>query len=318
MEPGEIAKSGEKGGREGGREVPKPSEALEPSGPLGAREPPEAHELSEAAWGIVAALRDELSGLLALVTDKQCRMIGSREFWTGRLNGHPVVLVQSRVGKVAAASTAATLIAAFNVKAVVLTGVAGGLAPGVAVGDVVISDRLLQHDVDASPLFPRWEVPLTGLSRFEADDTLVRSLAESAALVLGELSRHIGAKTIEDFAIRKPAVHVGLVISGDRFIADAAGCQALRDQLPEALAVEMEGAAMAQVCHEWGVPFVAIRAISDSADDAAGVDFSRFLVEVAARYGACILQQWLSASASTAEGRAVAREHLFTNVRSRG
>jgi adenosylhomocysteine nucleosidase len=252
--------------------------------------------------GIVAALHDELHELLAATQNKLLHRIGGREFWSGDLQGHRVVLVQCRVGKVAAAATTVALISHFHVRKVVLTGVAGGIAPHVAVGDVVISTQLLQHDVDASPLFPRWEVPLTGLSRFPSDPALVDGLAHSAGLVLADLRSLLGQRTLRDFAIQGPKVHTGLVVSGDRFVATTQECHALRSALPEALAVEMEGAAIAQVCHEWGVPFVAIRAISDRADDSADVDFSRFVAEVGAKYGAGVVQRWLSAQSAARNG----------------
>lgn len=244
--------------------------------------------------GIVAALHDELRELLAETQNKLLHRIGGREFWSGDLLGHRVVLVQCRVGKVAAAAATVSLISHFHVGEVVLTGVAGGVAPHVVVGDVVVSAQLLQHDVDASPLFPRWEVPLTGLSRFPSDPALVDGLVQSADLMLADLSSLLGPRTLQDFAIQGPKVHTGLVVSGDRFVATAQECHALRGALPEALAVEMEGAAIAQVCHEWGVPFVAIRAISDRADDSADVDFSRFVSEVGSKYCAGVIQLWLA------------------------
>ena len=248
--------------------------------------------------GIIAALHDELRELLDLTHNKRSHHIGNREFWSGELQGHPVVLAQCRVGKVAAAATTVALSTHFHVREVVLTGVAGGIAPQVAVGDVVVSTQLLQHDVDASPLFPRWEVPLTGLSRFPSDPALVAGLAYSASLVLADLGSLLGPQTLRDFAVQGPQVHIGLVLSGDRFVSTTQECHALRSALPEALAVEMEGAAIAQVCHEWGVPFVAIRAISDRADDSADIDFSRFVAEVGAKYGAGVVQLWLSAQNS--------------------
>jgi adenosylhomocysteine nucleosidase len=244
--------------------------------------------------GIVAALHEELSELLALMPSGQQVRIGSREFWTGELDGHPVVVVLSRVGKVAAAATTAVLAAHFGVRAVVFTGVAGALAPGVAIGDVVISTELLQHDVDASPLFPRWEIPLTGMARFPADAALVEGLIESAAAVLADPRALLGEPVMQAFGIASPKVVTGLITSGDRFVATAAESHVLREALPDALAVEMEGAAVAQVCHEWGIPFAASRTISDRADDDAHVDFARFVAEVGSRYSAAIVRRWLA------------------------
>jgi adenosylhomocysteine nucleosidase len=263
--------------------------------------PAQAH-IPNAPLGIIAALHDELRELLALTLNKRRHAIGNREFWSGDLHGRQVVLVQCRVGKVAAAATTAALITCFHVREIVLTGVAGGLAPHVAVGDVVISTELLQHDIDASPLFPRWEVPLTGQSRFPATPELARSLAGSTRATLADLPSLLGRRTMTAFAIDAPKVHTGLIVSGDRFVATTRECETLKRDLPDALAVEMEGAAVAQVCHEWGVPFVAIRAISDRADDHADIDFPRFLADVAAKYSAGILRLWLSGKSHTRAG----------------
>ena len=166
-----------------------------------------------------------------------------------------------------------------------------------AVGDVVVSSELLQHDVDASPLFPRWEIPLTGVARFQADAALAQGLLESARAVLADPLGLLGQPVMEAFGIAAPQAYAGLIISGDRFVSTSAESAALRAALPDALAVEMEGAAVAQICHEWGVPFAAIRTISDRADDAASVDFAQFIAEVDSRYSVAILRQWLSGAA---------------------
>lgn len=243
--------------------------------------------------GIVAALHEEISELLTLLSEARRVCIGNRTFWQGELDGRAVVVVLSRIGKVAAATTAAVLVTHFGVRAVVFAGVAGALSPQVAVGDVVVSTELLQHDVDASPLFPRWEIPLTGVARFGADPALAQGLLASAGTILADPCALLGQQVMDAFGIAAPRAHAGLIISGDRFVSTSAESQVLQAALPDALAVEMEGA-VAQVCHEWGVPFAAIRTISDRADDAASVDFSQFIAEVDSRYSVAILRRWLS------------------------
>jgi len=108
---------------------------------------------------IVAALHEELASVLALMPDEHRQTVGGRDFWLGHLHGQAVVAVLSGIGKVAAATTATLLIERFQVGRIVFTGVAGGLGAGVRVGDVVVAEAFLQHDMDASPLFPRHEVP---------------------------------------------------------------------------------------------------------------------------------------------------------------
>jgi adenosylhomocysteine nucleosidase len=221
-------------------------------------------------------MREELSAVLALMDDVHPQEVGGRDFRVGHLHGHDVVAVLSRIGKVAAATTATALIERFEVDRIVFTGVAGGLAPGVDRGDVVVADSFLQHDLDASPIFPKYEVPLYGTSRFATDAVLTREL---------------------EAAVRKalPAtkLHRGLVVSGDRFVSTTSESRALQHALPDALAVEMEGAAIAQVCRDYGVPFAAVRTISDRADDEAHGDFLTFIREVASRHSAAIVRALL-------------------------
>ena len=225
---------------------------------------------------IVAAMHQELAAVLALLPDEPKTGVAGREFWRGHLHGHEVIAVLSRIGKVAAATTATTLIAHFGVRQIVFTGVAGGLGPGVRVGDVVVADTFLQHDLDASPIFPRHEVPLYGRSRFATDAALTQRLVDAARR-----------------ALPAAALHRGLIISGDRFVSTTSEARALQTELPDALAVEMEGAAIAQVCHDYGVAYAAVRTISDRADDDAHGDFTHFVETVASPHSAAIVRALL-------------------------
>jgi len=228
---------------------------------------------------IVSAMHEELHALLTLVEPIERVELAGRQFHRGHLHGRAVVLALSGIGKVAAAATATLLIDRFGAGELLFTGVAGGLHPDVAVGDVVVARSLLQHDMDASPLFPRYEVPLTGRSRFDADTGRAGALAEAARRCV---------------AARGRRVHEGLIVSGDRFVSSAAESSVLRSALPDALAVEMEGAAVAQVCSDFGRPFAVLRSISDRADDAAHVDFTQFVAEVASVYTRTIVADWLA------------------------
>jgi len=187
-------------------------------------------------------------------------------------------------------STATALIERFGVARIVFTGVAGGLGDGVNVGDVVVAKDYIQHDMDASPLFPRWEVPGYARSRLVCDVALATLLLEAASACVSSASGQFGLKsapqsTSEDALHR---AHHGLIASGDRFVCAADEALRLRTTLRDAghdvLAVEMEGAAVAQVCHDYGIPFAAVRTISDRADDTAHVDFPLFVQTVASRY----------------------------------
>ena len=249
---------------------------------------------------IVSAMREELRALLPHVQGARVVRSAGRDFHVGELGGHPAVLVLSGIGKVAAAATASLAIDRFGAERMLFTGVAGGLGEAVRVGDVVLAEALLQHDLDVSPLFPRWEVPLTGRARFHTDEAQRTGLAEAVQAVLRRPSPALAALAaltrLTGSVPAAPRLHHGLIVSGDRFVSSTAESDALRQALPDALAVEMEGAATAQVCADFGVPLAVLRTISDRADDAAHVDFSRFIEEVAAEFSRDIVLQWLAAA----------------------
>ncbi|MBL0918937.1 MAG: 5'-methylthioadenosine/adenosylhomocysteine nucleosidase [Hydrogenophaga sp.] len=246
---------------------------------------------------LVSALPEELQAVLDLLPDEQRIAVGGRAFWHGHLHGQAVVAVLSGIGKVAAATTAALLLERFQASAIVMTGVAGGLGPGVKVGDVVVARELLQHDMDASPIFPRHEMPGYGRSRFAADAAWADRLVRASEATLRDPQASLGPDAVATFQLQAPRVHQGLLISGDRFVSRTAESQALQTELPDALAVDMESAAMAQVCANFARPFAVLRTISDRADDAAHVDFPRFLTQVASRYSAAVVERLLGASA---------------------
>ena len=230
-----------------------------------------------APLAIVAALYEELSAWLAQLPDKRCERVAGRDVWLAHWRGQSVVVTLSGIGKVAAATTATLLIQRFGVGRIVFTGVAGGLGVGVAVGDVVVARRFLQHDMDASPLVPRHEVPGYGRAHFDADTALSDDLVRACT------------QALRDMGLSQERLHQGLIISGDQFVSDSASAQALQQALPEALAVEMEGAAFAQVCFDHGVPLAVVRTISDRADDDAHSDFAQFLRDFASPYSQAVL-----------------------------
>lgn len=247
--------------------------------------------------GILAAMHEEIADLLAEMKDQSAytsHRIGMRDYCIGELHGQACVVVLARVGKVAAAATAATLIREFGVSEVIFTGLAGGIAPGVNVGDVIVGDRLVQDDLDARPFFRRFEVPLLDLVEFPANGLLSIELQVAAGNFLQhDLPHIVKPEALLELGITKPAIHIGLVASGDQFVGSGDDALRIRELLPAAIAVEMEGAAVAQVCHEYDVPFALLRTISDQADGNAHVDFSKFLARIASQYSAGIISRFL-------------------------
>ncbi len=246
---------------------------------------------------ILSALIDEQRSLIAQLENPSEVQHAGRRFWCGRLHGQDVVLALSRIGKVAAATTATALVEKFQVGRIVFTGVAGGLAPEVRVGDLVLATDFLQHDLDSSPIVPRYEVPLYGRTRFAADATLNTHLRHAATEAFAALPQWLGADTVQRYALGQARIHQGLVASGDRFVSVLGESQRLQADLlahgHTALAVEMEGAAVAQVCFDYGVPFAAVRTISDRADATAHADFTQFVRDVASHYAEAVLGRFL-------------------------
>lgn len=225
--------------------------------------------------GVLVAMPQEGQALVEAMALDETIEHGRRSFLVGSLWGVPVVVVVARCGKVAAATTVTELIVRFGVESVICTGVAGGTGPGVAIGDVVVADSLVQHDLDASPLWPRHTVPLLETGEFKADPDLTdRIEAAARAHATG------GAGG---------TVHRGLIASGDRFIHGPDMARDILEMLPRTLAVEMEGAAVAQVCYEYAVPCAVFRTISDRADEDAAAEFGESLGTFAASHTLGIL-----------------------------
>ncbi|MDH0048544.1 5'-methylthioadenosine/adenosylhomocysteine nucleosidase [Comamonas terrigena] len=245
------------------------------------------------ALAILSALPEEQYGLQHLLTDARTLRRAGRDFTLGRLHGRSVVLGLTGIGKVAAATTATAVMEGFGAQQLLFTGVAGGVGAGVQVGDVVVAQQFLQHDMDVRPLFPRWQVPGYAAPTLACDAALSAGLLAAAQACVAQAA----AWNEPLLAGSVPRAHAGLVASGDQFIVSAAVSGQITADLQAAghapLAVEMEGAAIAQVCADYGVPFAAVRTISDRADDSAHVDFPAFVQAVASRYALQIVQHWV-------------------------
>lgn len=223
--------------------------------------------------GIIAAMAEELALLLEQLENRTEAIHLGRTYYEGQLGSHEVVLVQSGIGKVMSAMSVAVLVGQYQVDAVVNTGSAGGVGSGLAVGDVVVADCLAYHDVDLTAFgYPYGQMSGQPLY-FEADEQLVDTFRKALA------GHQLGN-------------HVGLIATGDSFIAGSEQLDKIKAAFPEVLAVEMEGAAVAQAAHAVGVPFVVVRAMSDNADHEANLSFDDFIIE-AGKSSAKVLMTWL-------------------------
>ena len=235
----------------------------------------------EPVTAILGAFDREVTLLEDRLTEQQEHQIEGIRFVTGRMHDKNVVVVWTGVGKVNAAMTTTLLIEHFKPGHIIFTGIAGAVNPQLRPGDIVIAQKTAHHDMGT--LWPEGlfagsvKNPLDGMENpvfFQADEKLVTCALRAA--------ERIDMQRVETVTgDRNPKIIKGVIVTGDSFIASTEKCAELRKKL-EADAVEMEGAAVAQVCLQQGIPCLVIRALSDKSDESAQEDFKRFL-EMAAR-----------------------------------
>lgn len=244
--------------------------------------------------GILGAMAQEIDEVKALLTEKTIVKIANREFVVGKINNVRCVVAFSKWGKVAATITATLLIQEFGVTDLFFIGTAGAIADGLKVGDVVISKRLVQHDLDARPMISRFELPLLNRIYVNSDPELTELAGKAVSNLLEQgVANMVGEEAVKEFDLH-PVLYYGDIASGDQFINSDTKRQEILSLLPDILCVEMEGAAVAQVCLEFNVPFTVIRTISDTADHNARVDFNKFIVEVANAYSRSIISELMT------------------------
>ncbi|MDJ0646100.1 MAG: 5'-methylthioadenosine/adenosylhomocysteine nucleosidase [Flavobacteriaceae bacterium] len=243
---------------------------------------------------IMSAMREELQTLVEHLENPTTTVKGKRRYHLGTLFGKNVVLVFSRWGKVAAATTATQLINDFELSEFLFSGVAGSVTDHLNIGDIVIGDKLYQYDINATPLYKPFEIPLLDKTYFETDLLRQRELLNAGTLFLNDFNTIISKEEATNFGIANPKVVRGGIASGDQFINSNSQINFIHSNLPSVVCVEMEGAAVAQVCYEYGVPFSIIRIVSDKANDNAHIDFEKFAAQIAGKYTLEILKNYLS------------------------
>ena len=216
--------------------------------------------------GIIGAMEEEVTLLRDKIENRQTISLGGCEIYTGQLHGVDVALLKS----VAAALGATLLLEHCKPDVIINTGSAGGLAPTLKVGDIVVSDEARYHDADVTAFGYEYGQLPGCPAGFKADDKLIAA----AEACIAELNLN---------AVR------GLIVSGDAFINGSVGLAKIRHNFPQAIAVEMEATAIAHVCHNFNVPFVVVRAISDVADQQSHLSFDEFLA-VAAKQSSLMVE----------------------------
>ena len=215
--------------------------------------------MSVQTVAVIGAMEQEIELLREAMDDVKSVSFGKFTAYEGEMAGKRMVLVLSGIGKVNAAVSTAWVIHQFAPDCVINTGSAGGLGKGLKVGDIVVGTEIAHHDVDVTAFGYVWgQVPQLP-AVFVSDDLLVGKAKQAAEVFEGA------------------AVAQGLIVSGDRFVHSSETVAAIRKNFPDVQAVEMEAAAIAQTCAQFGLPFVVIRAVSDAADEKADVSFDEFL-----------------------------------------
>ena len=242
--------------------------------------------------GIVSAMEEEIQALLPLLENKRSIKKGMRTYFYGKLFDKEIVLAFSRWGKVASATTTTQLINDFDIKEVIFTGVAGSVSKNIKIGDIVIGKNMYQYDMNASPLIKPLEIPLLGRTFFETNADKRKMLKRATQQFITDFPRHLEISEAKKFNILQPKVFVEDIASGDQFISSKKQIETIKKAIPSIGCVEMEGAAVAQVCYEYQIPFSIFRTISDEADDNSHVVFQKFAKQVASKYALGILRNY--------------------------
>lgn len=245
--------------------------------------------------GLISAIAEETAVLRARLAPGPAETHAGVRFQPGTIEGLPVVLVETGIGKVNAALVATVLAERFAVGAFLFTGVAGGLDPALGIGDVVLAERLIQHDYGAivegriRPYRPG-ALPF-GERHAPLAFAVPEALLDAARAALGGLALPEVPAAATGGAPRRPRLHLGTVLTGDQFLA----CEETRGRLMSehrAIAIEMEGAALAQVAEAYARPWLVVRAISDLAGRESQRDFAAF-AEAAAAGAAAVVTRLL-------------------------
>lgn len=210
--------------------------------------------------GIICAMQLEADGILALVENKSETTIAQMKFVSGTLYGKDVVIVVCGVGKVNAAMCAMALVQNFSPELVLNSGVAGALSALVSIGDIVVAEKSVEHDMNVTALGDK-----QGEVSFPDGKTMYFDCDKIAVEKLYKICKSLGNTKVEK----------GTVASGDIFVSDRSKRLDIANRF-NALACEMEGAAIGHVCYRCGVPYTILRAISDDLDENKGVDFVKF------------------------------------------
>ncbi|MCO4758952.1 MAG: 5'-methylthioadenosine/S-adenosylhomocysteine nucleosidase [Oceanospirillaceae bacterium] len=213
--------------------------------------------------GIIGAMDEEVELLKASLEGREDHEYAGYHLFSGRMHGKDVVVLKSGIGKVNAAIGTTLLLREFQLDCVINTGSAGGFDPELNVGDIVISEDVRHHDVDVT-IFGYEPGQVPGLPASFKPEPLLADVAERC------ISRMEGMKTVK-----------GQIATGDAFMNDPERVARTREVFPQMQAVEMEAAAIAQTCHQFGTPFIVIRALSDIAGKESNLSFEEFLVTAA-------------------------------------
>lgn len=221
---------------------------------------------------VIGAMAQEVEILIESMINLQTIEIAGVQIYSGIIADQEVLVLQSGIGKVNATIATTLVIERFTPNTIINTGSAGGISNLLTVGDVVIGTSVTHHDVDVTAFGYKIGQMAQMPEKYESNKDLIKLI------------------TVASKSFGEAQVHLGQIVSGDQFVSNANQFETIKNHFPNALAVEMEAAAIAQTCYQFKVPFVVVRAISDLADEQASISFDEFIKQAGKKSAEMVIQ----------------------------
>ncbi|HPW90622.1 MAG TPA: 5'-methylthioadenosine/adenosylhomocysteine nucleosidase [Paludibacteraceae bacterium] len=242
--------------------------------------------------GILTTQHEEVEYIIEQLKQKNITERANRVFYEGVFEGVNIVVAFSHWGKVSAALTTSILLQEFKVDRLVSMGSASAVVPELNVGDIVVAQRLFQHDMDMRPLFRRYEIPLRGVTSFVTPENELQIATDAVHNFLKQAKDF--RKELAEYNILAPKLQLGDIASGDLYITGASRKATINRNLPSVLCADMESAAIAHTCADFHIPCIVIRTIAEGTNEDADVELeARFKTELAVQYNFFIIRSLL-------------------------
>jgi adenosylhomocysteine nucleosidase len=234
--------------------------------------------------GILGATEEEVHLITKKFENLNIEESAKRKYFSGKLFDIETVLVFSRWGKVASASTVTTLIEKYKIDFLIFIGVSGALNKELNVGDVVIADKLIHHDLNNMSFLQQHKDEENDYSHIPVTRNAVEKTKLSVEKFMTQIHSKISPNTLNQYGITNPKVKIGTIATGNQFISEYQAAELMALNIKNLMCIEMESAAVAQVCHEHNIDFSVIRIISDNFDHSAQINLQQFVHEISIEY----------------------------------